>query len=83
MSIISIYNEFLKIRKSPGFRLPASLPLRLGSARCMAPEIQHSKGYPFPFTKLLFRRRFIHLAMVILLYFLSSLSSGMRKTISA
>ena len=66
---------------------PASLPacrtaIRPGSARCMAPEIQHSKGYPFPFMKLLFRRRFIHCAMVILLYFLSLLSSlsiGMRK----
>ena len=56
--------------------------VRPGSARCTAPEIQHSKGYPFPFTKLLFRRRFIHCAMVIHLYFLSLLSSlsiGMRK----
>ena len=62
---------------------PASQPaVRPGSARCRAPEIQHSKGYPFPFTKLLFRRRFIHCAMVILLYFLSLLSSlsiGMGK----
>ena len=48
-------------------------------ARCTAPEIQHSKGYPFPFTKLLFRRPVIHCAMVIPLYFLSSLSIGMRK----
>ena len=62
---------------------PASQPaIRPGSARCTAPKIHHSKGYPFPFTKLLFRRRFIHCAMVILLYFLSLLSSlsiGMRK----
>ena len=83
MSIISIYNEFLKIRKSPGFRLPACrTAVRPGSARCTAPEIQHSKGYPFPFTKLLFRRPVIHCAMVIPLYFLSFLSSlsiGMRK----
>ena len=56
--------------------------VRPGSARCTAPEIQHSKGYPFPFTKLLFRRPVIHCAMVIPLYFLSFLSSlsiGMRK----
>ena len=87
MSIILIYNEFLKIRKSPGFRLLASQPasqpaVRPGSARCTAPEIQYSKGYPIAFTKLLFRRRFIHCTMVILLCFLSSLSSlsiGMRK----
>ena len=62
---------------------PASQPaVRPGFARCTAPEIQHSKGYPFPFTKLLFRRRVIHCAMVIPLYFLSLLSSlsiGMRK----
>ena len=62
---------------------PASLPaVRPGSARSTAPEIQHSKGFAFPLTKLLFRRRFIHCAMVILLYFLSLLSSlsiGMRK----
>ena len=33
---------------------PASQPaIRPDSARCTAPEIQHSKGYPFPkFTKL-------------------------------
>ena len=87
MSIISINTEFKKIRKLPVFRLPASQPagqpaVRPGSARCMAPEIQHSKGCPFPFTKLLFRRGFIHCTMVILLYFLSLLSSlsiGMRK----
>ena len=62
---------------------PACRPaVRPGSARCTAPEIQHSKGYPFPFTKLLFRRPVIHCAMVIPLYFLSFLSSlsiGMRK----
>ena len=56
--------------------------LTQGSARCTASENQHSKGYPVTFTKLLLRRRFIHCAMVILLCFLSSLSSlsiGMRK----
>ena len=59
---------------------PASQPAaRPGSTRCTAPKIQHSKGYPFPFTKLLFRRRVIHCAMVILSNFLSSLSIGMRK----
>ena len=30
---------------------PASQPaVRLGSAKCTAPEIQHSKGYPVAFT---------------------------------
>ena len=66
---------------------PASLPvsqpaIRPGSTRCMAPEIQHNKGNPVAFTKLLFQGRFTHCAMVILLYFLSLLSSlsiGMRQ----
>ena len=56
--------------------------VRPGSAWCTAPEIQHSKGNRVAFTKLLFRRRFTHCAMVILLSFLSLLSSlfiGMRK----
>ena len=78
-----LFRSIMNFKKIEGFRLPASQPaVRPGSARCTAPEIQHSKGYPFPFTKLLFRRRFIHCAMVILLYFLSlpsSLSIGMRK----
>ena len=72
-SIMNFKN--LKITWISSAGQPASLPacwpaIRPGSARCMAPEIQHSKGYPFPFTKLLFRRQFIHCAMVILLYFL-------------
>ena len=62
---------------------PASRPnVRLGCARCKAPEIKHSKGNPVAFMKQLFRRRFTHCAMVILLYFLSLLSSlsiGMHK----
>ena len=84
MSIISIYNEFLKIENHLDFvcrpaSQPASQPaVRPGSARCRAPEIQHSKDYSGALTKLLFRRRFIHCAMVVLLYFLSSLSIGMR-----
>ena len=61
----------------------ASKPyVRPGCARCRAPEIQHSKGNRVAFTKMLFRRRFTHCAMVILLSFLSLLSSlsiGMRK----
>ena len=35
---------------------PASQPaVRPGSARCMAPEIEHSKGNPIGFMKLLIR----------------------------
>ena len=83
MSIISIYNEFYKFRKLPGFCLPTSQPsVRPGSAKCTAPEIKHSKGNRVAFMKLLFRRRFTHYAMVILLFFLSLLSPlsiGMRK----
>ena len=62
---------------------PASQPyVGPGCARCRAPEIQHSKSNRVAFMKLLFRRRFTHCAMVILLSFLSLLSSlsiGMRK----
>ena len=58
---------------------PACQPnVRPGCDRCTAPEIKHSKGNPVAFTKL-FRR---WCAMVILLYFLSLLSSlliGMGK----
>ena len=41
----------LRIMNFKGFCLPASQPpcqpaVRLDSARCMAPEIQHNKGYP-------------------------------------
>ena len=88
MSIISIYNEFKNFKNHLDFvcqpaSLPASQPaIRPGSARCTAPEIQHNKGNPVAFTKLLFRGRFTHCAVVILLYFLSLLSSlsiGMRK----
>ena len=67
--------------------LPASQPatqtyVRPGCAMCTTPEIQHSKCNRVAFTKLLFRRRFTHCARVILLSFLSLLSSlsiGMRK----
>ena len=39
--------------KLPGFRLPASqLNVRPGCTKCKTPEIQHSKGYPIGFTKL-------------------------------
>ena len=45
-----LYTEFKKIVCQP-----ASQPaVRLGSTRCTALEIQHSKGYPVAFTKLLF-----------------------------
>ena len=46
--------------------LPASQPaVRPGCARCRAPEISHDKGNGGGFTKMLFRRRFTHCAMVI------------------
>ena len=45
---------------------PAGLPaVRLGCARCRAPEISHDKGNGGGFTKMLFRRRFTHYAMAI------------------
>ena len=44
----------------------ASLPaVRPGCARCMAPDFSHNKGNHVGFTKLLFRLRFVHCAMVI------------------
>ena len=43
-----------------------SLPaVRPGCAKCRAPEISHKKGNDGGFTKMLFRRRFTHCAMVI------------------
>ena len=39
--------------------------VRPGCARCRAPEISHNKGNGGGFTKMLFRRRFTHYAMVI------------------
>ena len=39
--------------------------IRLGCARCRAPEISHNKGNGSRFTKILFRRRFTHCAMAI------------------
>ena len=39
--------------------------VRPGCARCRAPEISHNKGNGGGFTKMLFRRRFTHCAMVI------------------
>ena len=45
---------------------PACLSaVRPGCARCRAPEISHDKGNDGGFTKMLFRRRFTHCAMVI------------------
>ena len=45
---------------------PACQPAkRPGCARCRAPEISHDKGNGGGFTKMLFRRRFIHCAMAI------------------
>ena len=45
---------------------PASKPaVRPGCARCRVPEISHDKGNGGGFTKMLFRRRFIHCAMAI------------------
>ena len=46
--------------------LPTCMPaVRPGCARCRAPEISHNKGNDSGFTKMLFRRRFTHSAMVI------------------
>ena len=43
-----------------------SLPaVRPGCARCRAPEISHDKGNGGGFTKILFRRRFTHCAIMI------------------
>ena len=42
--------------------LPAVKP---GCARCRAPEISHDKGNGGGFTKILFRRRFTHCAIMI------------------
>ena len=39
--------------------------VRPGSTRCMAPEIQHSKGDRVGFMKLLFQTRFTYYAMAI------------------
>ena len=39
--------------------------VRPGCARCRAPEISHNKGNGGGSTKILFRRRFTHCAMVI------------------
>ena len=39
--------------------------VRPGCTRCRAPEISHNKGNGGGFTKMLFRRRFTHCAMVI------------------
>ena len=45
--------------------LPASQPaVRPGSARPTGPEISHNTGSGGGFTKMLFRKRFIHCAMV-------------------
>ena len=55
---------------------PANQPyVRPGCARCMAPEILYSEGNPIEYTKLLFQQQFTYCAMVILLSFLSLLSS--------
>ena len=52
--------------------LPAYLPaVRPGCARCRAPEISHDNGNGGGFTKMLFRRRFIHCAMTISFILLS------------
>ena len=39
--------------------------VRPGCARCRAPEISHDKGNGGRFTKMLFRRQFIHCVMTI------------------
>ena len=59
--------------------------VRPGCARCRAPEISHSKGNGGGFTKMLFRRRFTHCAIVIpfiLLPFLVLLYSFSKVRIS-
>ena len=64
----------------------ASQPaVRPGCARCRAPEISHNKGNGGGFTKMFFRRRFTHCAMVIpfiLLLFLVLLYSFSKVGIS-
>ena len=46
--------------------LPACLPaIRLGCAKCRAPEISHNIGNGGAFTKMLFQRQFTHCAMAI------------------
>ena len=60
--IFEIYLYFV----SQPTRPPACLPaVRPGCARCRAPEISHDKGNGGGFTKILFRRRFTHCAMMI------------------
>ena len=65
---------------------PASQPaVRPGCARCRALKITQTTGYCVGFTKLLFRRLFSYCAMVILLSFLtllSSLSIGMLECVN-
>ena len=63
----------LKIRSTMNFKnlkftwiSSASQPaVRPGSASATAPEFLHNKGNRVGFTKLLFRRMFIHCAMVL------------------
>ena len=60
------YSEFNIFQILHVFRLPASLPaVRPTSARSMALEISQNKDNCVRFTKLLFRLRFFHCAMVI------------------
>ena len=79
----SIMNfENLKNRLDFVCRMANQPNVRPSCAWCTASEIQHSKDNRVTFMKLLFRTRFTHCAMVILLSFLSlhsSLSIGMRK----
>ena len=64
--IFEIYLYFVSQPASQPACLPACLPaVRPGCARCRAPEISHDKGNVGGFTKILFRRRFTHCAMMI------------------
>ena len=59
------YTEF-KFSYFTRVRLPASLPaVRPGSTMARAPVFSHNKGNRIGFTKLLFRRKFIHCAMML------------------
>ena len=64
---LTIVRWFSKVQKiCTALILSVSQPaVRPGSTRCMALEIQHSKGNRVGFMKLLFRRRFTHCAMAI------------------
>ena len=75
----------------PDGRTDGQPAVRPSCARCRAPEISHNKGNGGRFTKMLFRRRFIHCAMAIpfillpflvLLYSFSKVRISLKVTIA-